>query len=96
VRLRLINLVGCGIFSTYDFLIQSIPTGVMNLMIAIINIYFLIKLFRKKEQYTIDLVKLRRTRETSKNGNWLRTDTEADSRVLNEAFGGCRTLQCIR
>lgn len=53
VRLRLINLVGCGVFSTYGFLIHSIPTGVMNFMIAIINIYFLIKLFRKKEQYTI-------------------------------------------
>lgn len=53
VRLRLINLVGCGVFAAYGFLIHSIPTGVMNLMIACINIYFLVKLFRKKEHYTI-------------------------------------------
>src|SRR5665648_1275463 len=39
----------------------------------------------------IDLVKLRRTSGTLKNDNWLRTDTGADSRVSNEAFGGCRT-----
>ena len=43
-----------------------------------------------------DLVKLRRTSGTLKNGNWLRTDTVGDSRVSNEAFGGCRTLQYIR
>lgn len=53
LRLRLINLVGCGVFATYGFLIHSIPTGIMNFVVAIINIYFLIKLFRKKEQYTI-------------------------------------------
>ncbi len=45
---------------------------------------------------TNDLVKLRRTSGTLKNGNWLRTDTGADSRVSNEAVGGCRTLQYIR
>ena len=38
---------------------------------------------------TPDLVKLRRTSGTLKNDNWLRTDTGADSRVSNEAFGGC-------
>ena len=50
----------------------------------------------ESEPEETDLVKLRRTSETLKNGNWLRTDTEADSRVLNEAFGDCRTLRCIR
>ena len=47
-------------------------------------------------QMTSDLVKLRRTSGTLKNGNWLRTDTGADSRESNEAFGGCRTRKCIR
>lgn len=53
IRLRLINLAGCAVFATYGFIIHSIPTGVMNLAVAGINIYFLIKLFRKKEQFTI-------------------------------------------
>lgn len=53
IRLRLINLVGCGVFSAYGFLIHSYPTGIMNLIIAVINIYYLYKVLRRKEKYTI-------------------------------------------
>jgi len=53
IRLRLINLLGCAVFAAYGFMIRSYPTGIMNLMIAGINIYYLIGLFRRKELFTI-------------------------------------------
>ncbi len=53
LRLRLINLIGCGIFATYGFLIHSIPTGAVNLAIAVINVYYLIRMLRRKENFTI-------------------------------------------
>ena len=42
LKLRIINLVGSGIFAVYGFLIGSIPTGLMNTLIVIVNIYYLI------------------------------------------------------
>lgn len=52
VRLRLINLVGAVTFGIYGFLIQSIPTGFLNLCIAGINVYYLIRLKNKRENYS--------------------------------------------
>ena len=53
LKLRIINLVGSGIFAVYGFLIGSIPTGLMNTLIVIVNIYYLIKFFKSKELFTI-------------------------------------------
>ena len=44
VRLRLINLVGCFLFVVYGLLIEAYPVALMNLFIAIVNIYYIIKI----------------------------------------------------
>ncbi|PAB60061.1 YgjV family protein [Anaeromicrobium sediminis] len=51
LKLRWINLVGSGLFALYGFLIGALPVGFMNLGIAAINIYYLIKIYRSKEYF---------------------------------------------
>ena len=53
VKLRWINLVGAIMFSTFGFLIGSIPTGGLNAGIAVIDIYYLIVLYRERDQVAI-------------------------------------------
>lgn len=53
VKLRWINLLGSAIFSTYGFLIGSLPVGFMNLCTCMINIYYLVKIYNSKEQFKI-------------------------------------------
>ncbi|MFP4115107.1 MAG: GNAT family N-acetyltransferase [Spirochaetales bacterium] len=53
VKLRWINLAGAAMFSTYGFLIGSIPTGGLNLGIAIVDIYYLVRLYREKDHVAI-------------------------------------------
>ena len=48
VKLRLVNLVGSGIFVVFAILTKSYPTAIMNLGICAINIYFLIRLAKSK------------------------------------------------
>lgn len=52
-KLRWINLVGSLLFGTYGFLIGSVPTGLMNVGIALINIYYLIKMYGSKEYFKV-------------------------------------------
>lgn len=52
-RLRWINLVGALIFGIYGFMIGSIPTGVMNVGIVLIDVYFLAKIYLSKDYFTI-------------------------------------------
>lgn len=53
IKLRWINLLGSSIFSLYGFLIGALPVGFMNLCIGIINIYYLVKIYRSKEYFKI-------------------------------------------
>ena len=53
VRLRVINLTGSIIFAGYALAIRSYPTAVMNICLAGINIYHLIRIFREKRIYTL-------------------------------------------
>jgi hypothetical protein len=56
IKLRWINLLGSSLFSLYGFLIGALPVGLMNLGIAIINIYYLVKIYNasaKKEYFKI-------------------------------------------
>lgn len=41
--LRMINSVGCFLFIIYGFLLSSIPVILTNVIIVIINIYYLSK-----------------------------------------------------
>lgn len=49
VKFRVVNLVGAALFSMYGFLIGSIPVGVMNGFIVIVDLYYLVLFFSKKE-----------------------------------------------
>lgn len=51
VKFRWINLIGASTFSTYGFLIGALPVGFLNGFIAIIDIYFLIQIYSKKEVF---------------------------------------------
>ena len=51
VKFRWINLIGATTFSTYGFLIGALPVGLLNGFIALIDIYFLIQIYNKKEVF---------------------------------------------
>ena len=53
VKLRWINLAGSIVFSAYGFLIGAFPVGISNFIIAIINIYYLVKIYTTKEYFKI-------------------------------------------
>ncbi len=52
-KLRWINLVGATLFGVYGFMIGSMPTGLMNLGIVIIDIYYLVKMYKTKEFFQV-------------------------------------------
>lgn len=56
-KLRWINLVGAVIFAFYGFMIMSIPTGFMNVGIAIIDIWFLVKMYKQKDFFRVYPIK---------------------------------------
>lgn len=51
VRLRIINLIGSVIFAGYALIIQSYPTALMNICLAGINVYYLIRIFKQPKIY---------------------------------------------
>lgn len=58
LKLRLINLAGSALFSLYGFLIGALPVGFLNLFIVLVNVFFLTKIFSKKEYFTLLAVRL--------------------------------------
>ncbi|MGD8780592.1 MAG: hypothetical protein PVH88_16700 [Ignavibacteria bacterium] len=53
VKLRIINLLGAAIFSTYGFIIGALPVGFLNAFIAIVDIYYLYEMFSAKELFKV-------------------------------------------
>ncbi|MFD1639892.1 YgjV family protein [Evansella tamaricis] len=53
IKLRWINLIGSSVFSLYGFLIGALPVGLMNMGIALINIYYLIRIYQSKEYFKL-------------------------------------------
>ncbi len=53
VRLRIISLIGAILFATYGFLIDAIPIAIVNVIIVILNAFFLWKAFTDKEYFTL-------------------------------------------
>jgi hypothetical protein len=53
IKLRFINLVGCLLFAAFAYFINSWPTMIMNLGIALINVYFLYKIYSTKEYFKL-------------------------------------------
>ncbi|MGE0003323.1 MAG: hypothetical protein AB7S88_02550 [Candidatus Izemoplasmatales bacterium] len=52
-KLRWINLIGSLLFAIYGFMISSIPVGIMNSGIVVVNIYFLWKMYTSKDYFTV-------------------------------------------
>ena len=52
-KLRWINMFGALIFSGYGFMIGSMPTGLMNMGIVLIDIYYIYKMYLSKEYLRI-------------------------------------------
>ena len=50
-KLRWINLGGALLFGIYGFMIGSIPTGLMNVGIVMIDIFYLSRMYLSKEFY---------------------------------------------
>lgn len=53
IKLRFINLIGCLLFAAFAYFINSLPTMIMNLGIAMINVYFLYKIYATKEEFKL-------------------------------------------
>ena len=48
LTLRLVNMIGAATFSLYGYLIGSIPVAGMNGFIVLINLYYLVQMYRSK------------------------------------------------
>lgn len=53
IKLRVINFIGCLLFAAFAYFIDSLPTMLMNLGIAGINVYFLWKINSTEEQFKL-------------------------------------------
>ncbi|ADO82217.1 GNAT family N-acetyltransferase [Ilyobacter polytropus] len=53
IKLRWINLIGAIMFSIFGFMINSYPTGTLNLGIAFIDLYYLYKIYMRKEEFSM-------------------------------------------
>lgn len=53
VKFRWINLVGAILFSAYGFIIGSVPVGVLNGFIILVDLYYLHQIYGKKEVFEI-------------------------------------------
>ena len=53
VRLRWINLFGAGAFATYGLLINAYPVFALNGFIVLVDLYYLIKISRKKDAFEL-------------------------------------------
>lgn len=53
VKLRVINMIGSGIFAVYALLIHSYPTAVMNFCLVGVNIFYLVRMARAERVFTL-------------------------------------------
>ncbi|MFA0084791.1 hypothetical protein BCU70_02905 [Vibrio sp. 10N.286.49.C2] len=49
VKLRVLNFIGCALFTAYGLAIDSMPVVVTNGFIACVNVYFLAKMLKEKK-----------------------------------------------
>ncbi len=53
LKLRWINMIGAAIFTVYGFAIGAYPVALLNFFIVITNIYYLSKIYTKKETFKL-------------------------------------------
>ena len=51
---RIINLIGAATFATYGYLIDSLPVFVLNFFNTCVDIFYLVKMSRQKEYFTLN------------------------------------------
>jgi hypothetical protein len=56
-RLRWINLFGAAAFSAYGYLIDAYPVFILNGWVALVNIYYLVRIYHEKDKF--DVVRLK-------------------------------------
>ncbi len=78
LKLRIINMIGAFIFCIYGLLIGSYPVAGMNFLIVLSNIYYLLKLRKVKEEFTI--------METSPNSTFLGRFLEINHAEIKRFF----------
>ncbi|HAS61417.1 MAG TPA: hypothetical protein DCS35_01900 [Vibrio sp.] len=49
IKLRVLNFIGCALFTAYGLMIDSWPVVLTNGFIACVNIYFLAKMQQEKK-----------------------------------------------
>ncbi|MCL9776661.1 YgjV family protein [Vibrio methylphosphonaticus] len=49
VKLRVLNFIGCALFTAYGLAIDSMPVVITNGFIACVNVYFLAKMMQEKK-----------------------------------------------
>lgn len=53
VRLRKVNLFGASTFAIYGLLVSAYPVLVLNSFIALVDIYYLVDVYRKKDAFSL-------------------------------------------
>ena len=53
IRFRWINGAGCLAFVIYGFLIGAVPVLISNLLLLVINIYYLVKLYQTEDYFDL-------------------------------------------
>ncbi|CAH0536714.1 YgjV family protein [Vibrio marisflavi] len=48
VKLRVLNFIGCALFVTYGLAIDAWPVVLTNSFIAVVNVYYLTKLYQSR------------------------------------------------
>ena len=56
IKLRWFNLFGSLTFCVYGFVINAYPVGLFNGFIVFVNIYYLFKIYNKKEFFKLQIV----------------------------------------
>ena len=93
VKLRLVSIIGSGLFSFYGFMIGSIPTGILNACIVVVNAYYLIRMKRNDDIFSAHPIRIENEflnsfvlfngRDIQKYfGNFNLQETDADVAIL--------------
>lgn len=53
LKLRVINLAGAVIFTIYGLIIGAYPVATVNFFISIVNIYYLLEIYSRKEYFRV-------------------------------------------
>lgn len=56
-RLRWINFFGAAAFSAYGYFIDAYPVFILNGWVALVDVYYLVRIYQEKEKF--DLVRLK-------------------------------------